>query len=296
MSIFLAKNSGFCFGVKRAIRLALEAASEKAGQPIYTLGEIIHNPQFVQELESHGIHVAKSVSGLHKAVVIIRSHGIPRQEEELLKQQGCTLIDATCPYVKRTHELASEMSQAGYQVLICGDPAHPEVVGMVSYAGNAVVLRPDEEPKIESKTKIAVICQTTQKLENLQNLVHKLIPQTRELRVFNTICLATSERQDSTRMLARKTDLMVIIGGHNSSNTRMLHSISSLETKAIHIETEAELDAELIRKSESIGLSAGASTPDEMIVKVYNQIKEIKGEAELASSISDIPTFKEESC
>ena len=296
MSLYLAKNSGFCFGVKRAIRLAQEASDHQSGQPIFTLGEIIHNPQYVRELEAHGIHVAHNASELHNAVVIIRSHGIPKQEEDLLKKQGCTLIDATCPYVKRTHELAAEMSGQDYQVLICGDPAHPEVVGIVSYAEKAVVVKPGDELKLDSKAKVAVICQTTQKLENLQTLVQKLIPQVRELRVFKTICLATTERQDFTRQLARKTDLMVIIGGHNSSNTRMLHSICSLETQAVHIETEAELEEDLILQHEAIGLSAGASTPDEMIVKIYNKIKQIKGDAELASSISDIPTFKEESC
>ncbi|MEF3695450.1 MAG: 4-hydroxy-3-methylbut-2-enyl diphosphate reductase [Candidatus Cloacimonadota bacterium] len=296
MSILLAKNSGFCFGVKRAIRLAQEASRDSAGKPIYTLGEIIHNPQIVQELESEGIRVARDLTELHNAVVIIRSHGIPRHEEELLQQQGCILIDATCPYVKRTHELASEMSREGYKVLICGDPTHPEVVGMLSYAEGAEVVKPGNELCLGSRAKVALICQTTQKLENLQDVVQKLVLRVKELRVFNTICLATTERQDSTRMLAQKTDLMIIIGGHHSSNTRMLHSICSKETLAVHIETEAELDEELIRRHTAIGLSAGASTPDDMIVRVYNKIKQIKGEAELVSSISDIPTFKEESC
>jgi (E)-4-hydroxy-3-methyl-but-2-enyl pyrophosphate reductase/cytidylate kinase len=295
--LMLAQHSGFCFGVRRAIKLALDAAMQSPDKPVYTLGEIIHNPQFVKELEEQNIHVAKNASEIIDSIVIIRSHGIAKNEEQLLIEGGNTIIDATCPYVKRTHELVQEMCEQGYPVVILGDSHHPELIGMVSYGNQeTTVVAAGEEPNIIGKQKLAVISQTTQKLENLQALVDKLLPECKELRIFNTICIATSKRQDATETLAETSDLMIVIGGHNSSNTKMLHSICSKHTSCMHIETEAELDQNMISTATQIGITAGASTPDEMIIRVYNKIKQIKGESDLATSIRDIPTFKEESC
>jgi (E)-4-hydroxy-3-methyl-but-2-enyl pyrophosphate reductase len=168
---------------------------------------------------------------------------------------------------------------------------------MVSYGNQeTMVVAASETPNITGKQKLAVISQTTQKLENLQLLIKQLVPECKELRIFNTICFATSQRQDATEALAELSDLMIVVGGYNSSNTKMLNSLCAKHTKCMHIETDAELDEQFVSKALQIGITAGASTPDEMIIRVYNKIKQIKGETDLATSIRDIPTFKEESC
>lgn len=295
MTVSLARHSGFCFGVRRAIQLALDAA--QGGQEIFTLGELIHNPQYVQQMADLGIKVVPSAADIHDSIVVIRSHGITKSELQLLTDNGNTIIDATCPYVSRTHDLVREAVTSGIQVLILGDPKHPEVIGMHSYGDqDTLVVAPgDEIPKLRDN-RLCVISQTTQTIENLNDLVSKLLPDLLELRVFNTICLATSQRQQASACLAKNSDLMVVIGGRHSSNTRMLARLCAQYTETIHVETEAELKAEGIMGRQNIGLAAGASTPEETIVSVYNKIKKINGEPDAVTRISEIPLFKEESC
>lgn len=295
MVVSLARHSGFCFGVRRAIQLALDAA--QGGQEIFTLGELIHNPQYVQQMADLGIKVVPSAADIHDSIVVIRSHGITKSELQLLTDNGNTIIDATCPYVSRTHDLVREAVTSGIQVLILGDPKHPEVIGMHSYGDqDTLVVAPgDEIPKLRDN-RLCVISQTTQTIENLNDLVSKLLPDLLELRVFNTICLATSQRQQASACLAKNSDLMVVIGGRHSSNTRMLAQLCAQYTETIHVETEAELKAEDFMGRQNIGLAAGASTPEETIVSVYNKIKKINGEPDAVTRISEIPLFKEESC
>jgi len=295
MLIRLAKYSGFCFGVRRAIQLALDAAAEV--QLVYSLGELIHNPQVVEELSASGVLVAQQAAELKNATVVIRSHGISKEVLNTLQEGENRIIDATCPYVKRTHELIQKANEEGYPVLILGDPRHPEVSGMRSYGNHqTIVYEPGSEiPELQGK-RVCVISQTTQKLENLQQLVSKLLPKLTELRIYNTICLATSQRQTASECLARESDLMIVIGGKNSSNTKMLASLCGKYCNTIHIETEAELCPELFKGVQSIGLAAGASTPESRILAVYNEILKINGDAKLAASIASIPLFKEESC
>lgn len=295
MIVRLAKHSGYCFGVKRAITMALDAANIHSH--IYTIGPLIHNPQIVQSLAEQGIVVANDVSAVQNATAIIRSHGISKIEMERLEQNANTIVDATCPYVSRTHEIVSQLVKEGYPVYILGDEEHPEVVGMLSYGNSETrVIKPDFDPEKQRYTKLSLLSQTTQKLDNLQVLVQKLLPVCTELRVFNTICCATSQRQNATMELAHCSDLMIVIGGKNSSNTKMLALLCSEITETLFIETESELNADLIRGKEKIGLSAGASTPDGIIISVYNKIKEINGELPIATSMDAIPVFKEESC
>lgn len=295
MIIRLAKHSGFCFGVRRAIQLAVEAVQE--GQPVYSLGELIHNPQYVQEMESRGVRVASSTDSLHDSTVIIRSHGITKQQHEKLLEQGNIVIDATCPYVSKTHELIRQANIDGYPVLILGDAEHPEVIGMRSYGNEeTLVIAPEEDvPDISSK-RLCVISQTTQKLGHLNKLVQQLIPRVMELKVYNTICLATSQRQHSSQCLAMNSDLIIVIGGKQSSNTKMLSKLCSEYCPTVHIETEEELEPSVLSGKMRIGLAAGASTPENRIVDVYNKILKINGEEDLATSIQSIPLFKEESC
>ncbi len=295
MKIFLAASSGFCFGVRRAIQMALEAS--KSGEDVYTMGELIHNPQFIGELSQRGIKVLSDLSLAHKKAVVIRSHGITKEELERLIAQGNKIIDATCPYVQRTHELIQTAIKDDYEVLILGDEHHPEVIGMLSYGNSRTrVVAPGESPQDLRSNRICLISQTTQKIENLHALVDDLLPKTVELKVYNSICLATTERQNASAALAKKSDLMIVIGGYQSSNTKMLASLCSKYCQTIHIETEDELKAEYFTSKERIGLAAGASTPEERIIKVYNKILKINGEEGLVTSIQRIPLFKEESC
>ena len=291
----LAQHSGYCFGVRRALNLALEARNDE--KPVITLGEIIHNPQIVQKLADKGIRVAKEASEIKNSKVIIRSHGIPKWELETLIANQNEIIDATCPYVKRTHETLQKLVAEGYPVIILGDKDHPEVVGMLSYGDSKtqVVSSDDPLPILEGR-KTAILAQTTQKLHNLSDLACKLLPDCNELRVFNTICLATSERQNSTVELAKASDLMLVIGGHNSANTRALASLSSAICLTYHIETEAELENLELGRYPRIGLAAGASTPEEMIVEVYNKVLQKSGSTAKVKCSGEIPMFKEESC
>lgn len=293
--IKIAKNSGFCFGVKRAIKLAEETASlyEKA----VTLGPIIHNPQMVEHLSAKGILEVNNVRELDERPVIIRSHGIPLYELELIRDKGIPLIDATCPYVSKAFDYAKKADEEGYEIFILGNPDHPEIIALKSYIkGQYQIINNDFDLLPEKRIpKAAIICQTTQNSQNLEKLVCKLLSQTNELRVFNTICNATNIRQDATIELAQKSDLLIVIGGKNSSNTKMLATLSAQYTETYHIETAAEINSEWFLKAESIGLTAGASTPDWIILDVYNKIIEIVGnKSKYATCIEDIPGYKEE--
>ncbi|HOH78864.1 MAG TPA: 4-hydroxy-3-methylbut-2-enyl diphosphate reductase [Candidatus Cloacimonadota bacterium] len=295
MNIWLAEHSGFCFGVRRAIQMAREAAS--VGKPVCTMGELIHNPIIVDQLKSEGIDVCEDPFSLRDHTVILRSHGVTKDMMETLARNGNRLVDATCPYVRRAQQLVESMSEAGYQVIIMGNADHPEVIGMLSW-GNAStqVLKADDRPELTGGQQLCLISQTTEKPEHLADMVAWLAPRANELRVFNTICLATQQRQEASERLARKLDLVIVIGGLKSSNTRQLHQLCSQYSRCFQIESEADLQAEWFQEFNSIGLAAGASTPAETIVAVYNQIKEINGEPDRVTAVGEIPLFKEESC
>lgn len=295
MIIRLAKYSGYCFGVKRAITMALDAANLQ--ENVYSLGPLIHNPQIVESLTEHGVQVARDASEPKDCTVVIRSHGISKNELDTLQSGRNDIVDATCPYVAKAQEIMSKLASDGYPVIILGDALHPEVKGIRSYGNeDTIVVSADCEVPNKRWTKLGLISQTTQKLENLQSLASKLIPLCNELKVHNTICSATSQRQSSTQELAACSDMMVVVGGKNSSNTKMLALLCKEVCDTIHVETAAELVPELFSTKQKIGISAGASTPDAAIIEVYNKIKEINGEDSFVQNIKDIPVFKEESC
>lgn len=295
MNVRLAEYSGFCFGVRRAIQMAMEASED--GKPVCTLGELIHNPIIVEQLKQHGISVCEDASLLKDHTVILRSHGVTRHTLESLIAGGNRIVDATCPYVRRAQQLVETMSEEGYQVIIMGDAAHPEVVAMRSWGGgNTVVFGAEERPELLPAQKICLISQTTEKPENLSAMVAWLAPRVSELRVFNTICLATQQRQTSTEHLARRLPLVIVIGGLKSSNTRQLHKLCSGLSQCRQIESEADLQADWFKDFTEVGLAAGASTPAETIVAVYNKIKEINGDPDRVTAVGEIPVFKEESC
>jgi len=295
VEIRLAPFSGFCFGVRRAIQLAQSA--KISDKPVYTLGELIHNPGIIKDLEKQGIHTVYNASEIKNSTVIIRSHGITQEEYNKLQENNNEIIDATCPYVNRTHTIMQKMADEGYPVLILGDKQHPEVKGMISYGNTKIDIINEDEPlpEIEAK-RLAIMAQTTQRIEKFRELVCKLLPKVDELRVFNTICLATTQRQKATEELSQASEVMFVIGGLNSSNTRALAKLSSLYCPTYHIEDEKQLAEIDISSYKKIGITAGASTPEEMIIKVYNVLLKKSGDFNTVSAIEEIPMFKEESC
>lgn len=290
----IAENSGFCFGVKRAINLAFEA-SEKYRE-IVTLGPIIHNPQMVNKLKEKGIVPIENLNEINNRPVIIRSHGIEKNDLKRLELMNVPVIDATCPFVASSQEYATKLSRQGYTIIIIGNKMHPEVIALKSYInGNSfIILSPQELPRTIN-SKLAVICQTTQSIDTLFRLTNYLLPQTKELRIINSICTATTVRQQSTLSLSQHSDLMIVIGGKNSSNTRMLYNISQRYVETRLIEVADELNCNWLRGKKRIGLTAGASTPDWIIVEIYNKImKCLRDSKETVHYVDDIPGYREE--
>lgn len=272
MKIELAQNYGFCFGVKRAIKIAEENTDSA------TYGPLIHNSKEIARLESDFkvglIEDFRDFKSGDKAIV--RTHGIIKNELEELHKRGVDVIDATCPFVTKPQEIAQEMSEAGYDVVIFGDASHPEIKGVESYAvnGAVVVTSISELQKQKFRDKIALISQTTRKAEEYLEISNYLIPRYKEVRVFNTICNATFENQLAVRDISELADVMIIIGGKNSSNTKQLFNIAKERCfDSYHIEDESEIEYSWFDDKEFCGISAGASTPDWIIKNVINAIR-----------------------
>ena len=275
MEVLVAKSAGFCFGVKRAINMAHNCACEGDGD-IYTLGPIIHNPQVVERLESEGIYAKNGVGEISSGKVIIRSHGVKLSTYKEAEARGLDVIDATCPFVKKAQDLVSSLTEEGYTVVVVGEKDHPEVKGLLSY-GSADILvadSPEALAGMSRKKKIGIVAQTTLPVEKLQAVVNFCLSRASELKVFNTICNATSIRQDESAELARKVDRMIVVGGRNSANTRRLADIcSSIQPKTLHIETAAELEPAWLEGARSVGVTSGASTPEWIISEVVEAVK-----------------------
>ena len=284
LQVKVAKTAGFCFGVKRAVYLANEAPKRYPKQQIRTLGPIIHNPQVVNQLNEMGVKQVDRISELEQGVVIIRSHGITKQlAQELEQDPDLTVTDATCPFVRRAQEIVAEMSEAGYQVFIFGEPDHPEVAGLISYGDpqrTLVISKPADIPaKFFTKRKpsrIALLAQTTQSQQLYNEIALSLLAIKGELRCFNTICTATSDRQSEALELAKSCDCMIIIGGRNSANTNRLHELcQEKQTASYHIETAEDLQSEWFIDKQTIGISAGASTPKWLIDDVLKSLQNL---------------------
>ncbi len=272
MKIKLAENYGFCFGVKRAIKIAEENTNSA------TYGPLIHNSKETKRLrDNFNVSLIEDLHSFHSGdKAVIRTHGIPKNDLKTLKDKKVDIIDATCPYVTKPQQICEEMSAQGYDIVIFGDDLHPEIQGVKSYAqlGATVVLKTDELEKHSFKEKIAVVAQTTRKIEEFTDICNYLIRRYKEVRVFNTICNATFENQDAAKQLANEADIMIIIGGKNSSNTKQLHSISKDScSDSYHIEDENDIDTTWFRDKKLCGISAGASTPDWLIQNVIQKIK-----------------------
>jgi len=273
LEIRLAKNYGFCFGVKRAIKMAEESPNST------TIGPLIHNNEEINRLKTSfnvdNVNNFSEVKNIKKA--IIRTHGITKDNLKELKERNIDIIDATCPFVSKPQKICEEMSEKGYQIIIFGDINHPEVKGVMSYAkdGAIVALTPKELEDKKIKHKVAIIAQTTRKFSEYIDIVNYIMPRCKEIRVFNTICNATFENQEAVRELSSECDIMIIVGGKNSSNTKQLYTISKTNcTDSYLIENEKELEKKWFENKKVCGISAGASTPDWIIQKVMRKIKE----------------------
>jgi 4-hydroxy-3-methylbut-2-enyl diphosphate reductase len=272
MKIELAESYGFCFGVKRAIKIAEDNKNSS------TYGPLIHNSKEIARLEDDFQVGLTDNYRVFKAgdKAIVRTHGIQKHELKELKEKDVDVVDATCPYVTKPQEIAQEMSEAGYSVVIFGDESHPEIKGVKSYAthGAVVVMSSQELENIKLREKVALIAQTTRKVQEYMKVSNYLIPRYKEVRVFNTICNATFENQEAVLNLSKKADVMIVIGGKNSSNTKQLFSISCDNCiNSYHIEDEKDLNFSWFKDKKLCGISAGASTPGWIIQNVITAIK-----------------------
>ncbi len=278
MKLYIAKSAGFCFGVKRAMEMALKAATKNSGQ-LYTLGPLIHNPQAVEHLKSLGIKVKDRVEKIPGGTVIFRSHGVSLEELKRAKEKRLHIIDATCPIVKRAQFFAKYLHRHGYNLLIVGEAHHPEVEAIKSYLDQGVVV--DDVKRIQKLgpwEKLGIIAQTTQSVGLFKEIVAACLEKAREVRVFNTICHATMTRQKEALEISRKVECMIVVGGYNSGNTQRLAAICrGVQPRTYHIETAKEIDPRWLAKKERVGLTAGASTPSWIIKQVEGELRRLKG-------------------
>jgi ribosomal protein S1/(E)-4-hydroxy-3-methyl-but-2-enyl pyrophosphate reductase len=278
----LEDAAGFCFGVKRALSLTNQVLSEiDPAIPVYTLGPLIHNPQVVAQLEAKGVQVLERPGDASSGAVIVRSHGVAPKVLEELQELSCDVVDATCPFVQRAMRWAEQLSDEGYQVIVVGDRLHPEVQAILGYAGETaqVVSDPQEIRELPIASRVGVIAQTTQSVQNFKACVDELVGKVEDLKTFDTICTATEQRQKSARELAAKVDVMVVIGGRNSANTKRLAEICKEQgTATYHIETPDELQRQWFAGARRAGVTAGASTPDWLIEGVLTRMSEFSEE------------------
>lgn len=298
MEVIVARSAGFCFGVRRAIEMAFRTAETKGGQAIYTLGPLIHNAQVVEELKRRGLSVADDINDVESGTIIVRTHGVAPEVREEAQKKGLELIDATCPFVGRAQKLAAELAKDGYQVIIVGDKNHPEVEAVAGSSGYTalVVSNADELRRARISARVGVIAQTTQILSNYQECVAALMERAIEIKVHQTICSATRERQHEVQELARQCPVMVVIGGRHSANTTKLAELCRREgATTYHVENAEELNPAWFQNVTKVGVTAGASTPDWIIEGVVRRMTdEFKNDQTTAEAAVTTETGTEE--
>lgn len=273
MEVFLADEYGFCYGVKRAIKIAKDSID--SSQQVCTLGPIIHNPQMVKSLADEGIGSVKSVDDMNSGKIIIRSHGVGPKVYAKIKEKGLKLADATCPHVKKAQMSAKALADEGFKVIIIGEKEHPEVKSIKEWAGDnsLVICNEQEAAEITFTTKLGIVAQTTFSGEKFNKIVNVLLEKSHDIRILRTICTATDRRQSAAVRLAQKVDMMIVIGGRNSANTTRLAQLCSEHCVTHHIETVDELQNDWFKNIKKIGITAGASTPDWIIKEVFTKCK-----------------------
>ena len=280
MEVKVAKTAGFCFGVKRAVEQVYEQIEQATGQ-VYTYGPIIHNETVVKDLEEKGVRVLETeeeLLALTEGTVIIRSHGVGRRVYELLEGRGIHVVDATCPFVKKIHRIVSKQQEEGRRVIIIGNASHPEVEGIRGWgAGDTLVVEDASEIEnlpVSKEEKLCIVAQTTFNYKKFQDLVEKFKKKGYDILVLNTICNATQERQVEARRIASEVDAMIVIGGKSSSNTQKLYEICQKECKNTYfIQTLGDLNPECVNSVRSVGITAGASTPNQIIEEVHTNVR-----------------------
>jgi len=281
MEVRLAKSAGFCFGVNKAMEKVYEQIDRADGKKIYTYGPIIHNEEVVKELASKGVEVIESLEELtdrEKGVLIIRSHGVAKEVSEKMEEAGFMVVDATCPFVKRIHNIVQKESALGKKIVIIGNPGHPEVEGIKGWcAGKAFIIetiQEAEEFEAARDEQICIVSQTTFNYNKFKDIVEIFEKRGYDINVVNTICNATQERQTEAREIASLADAMIVIGGTHSSNSKKLYEICKGECNNTHfIQTLDDLHLELPKSVRMVGITAGASTPNNIIEEVQNYVR-----------------------
>jgi 4-hydroxy-3-methylbut-2-enyl diphosphate reductase len=278
MEVLLARENGFCFGVKKAVELT-EAAAE-SGRPVHNLGQVVHNPKISERLAARGVKVIADPSEARAGIVVIRAHGVPPAVRESIAAQGLECIDATCSLVLRAQRFTKQLADEGYRVIILGTPAHPEVVGLVGFAGDdhVIVETREEWERLPKMKKAGVVSQSTQPPWAFTALVAHVASISQELKVFNTVCPVTIKRQQAATELAGETDVIVVVGGKNSANTRELVNLARSQGKtAYHIEHPEELEPAWLAGRERVGLIGGCSTPMDTLLEVKERAEALAG-------------------
>ena len=279
MEVVLAKSSGFCFGVKRAVDRVYEQLAEN--KKIYTYGPIVHNDDVVADLEEKGVKVLNTkeeLTELTEGSVVIRAHGVPKEIYEIMEQKNIECIDATCPFVKRIHKIVEKESAEGRRIIVIGNAKHPEVEGIRGWCKTPATVIESREEALQfngsKDDKYCVVSQTTFNYKKFQELVEIFQKKGYDIIVANTICSATEERQKEASELAAKADVMIVIGGTHSSNTRKLYELCKSECEnTYYIQTSDEMDYTQIRSNNNVGITAGASTPNNIIEEVSKNVR-----------------------
>ena len=292
MEVLVGKTAGFCYGVKRAVEGAKNEL-KRENEPIYCLGEIVHNKQVIEMLKKRGLNFIEDIN-LSKGNTIIRAHGVKKEIYNIAKKNNIEIRDYTCPNVLKIHRIAEEYSKNGFYVFLCGSKKHPENIGTISYCTkNSYIIETENEVfkalekfKQSNIKKLLVISQTTYSLERfyiIEEILKNEISKDIKLVIKNTICKATELRQKETEEISKQAQYMIIIGGKNSSNTKKLYEIAKENCKnCICVETVEELNLEEIKEQEKVGIMAGASTPQESIQEIVNEIDNIKSKRQYA--------------
>ena len=280
MEVKIAKNAGFCFGVKRAMKMAWDELQNKDERDVYSLGPLIHNKQAVDRYKERGLIEMNSLDKIpNDNKLIIRSHGVGEKIYLDSKELNLEVVDTTCPFVKKIHDIVKDYSLKGYKIIIVGNATHPEIIGIDGWCNNeAIIINSLEEidsMNFDSNDKYCVVSQTTANLESFDKIVEKLKSKIGNLTVKNTICFATKERQLAARDLATEVDCMIVIGGKHSSNTQKLVNICKDIVPTFSIETKNELNSNELSKFNVAGVTAGASTPDWIIDEVIEYLESI---------------------
>ena len=279
MRVIVAKTAGFCMGVRRAMDILLDAANEKSDGKVYTDGPLIHNPQVLEYLEKRAIHVVSGQTNLSKSTVVIRAHGITPTRRKEIEDLGAKVCDATCPHVMRVQSIIKKYAAQGYSTVIVGDKGHAEVIGLLGYAEGKghVVQELNEIEHLPPMDKVCIVAQTTQDRRMFKEAIDRLKRRYSNCESFETICSSTYKRQDEIISLSKTVDAMIVVGGRGSANTtRLVKICESQGTPTFHVETDAELDLSKFKDFNTVGVTAGASTPNWMIKRVVEKIRSYK--------------------